>query len=922
MTDTFIPTRQVASPRRRMLAGAAALSSRVGHFVDTASRRATERAMIVGLVLVGLVAQGFNLFHYPAFTFLDDEGIYVSQAWAILREGRITHYTYVYDHAPAGWVLLSGWFGLTGGVQTLGTAINSGRVLMLLLHLGMIPLLYHLARKLNATMTTASIAALVFSLSPLALFYQRIVLLDTIMLFWALLSLNLLLDGWGRLSRLTLSGVCFGLALLSKESAIVLLPAFLFIAIRQRRRHHGLFGVTMWVVIAIAVVSWYPLYAALKGELLPVNGAACAGVNSQVTAGGVSLYDQVVCQITQPGAGILNLHNQALDLLRTNWLAHDPVLVIVGALAVFANLIRGIGWRRIRNSRAFTAGLLGILPIAYLAAGGSVLGHYVLTAIPFLCLNFAVLLGPVFARIPAPGSGVLATLMIGSLVGGYLFAGTLQPLFTAKPDAPGHDAVAWIKTFVPADSRMIIRDDIWTDLHEQGLGGPAFPNAQSYFKVTADPAIRDGVFGNDWRNVDYLVITPDTVKDFNAAPRNTLALDALAHAHRVMRWTNHDQRNWHPEQDMEVWKVDKAGLTETALLGQSAAALQARFERNGVYTGADGAVTSEAQAYAMLRAVWLGDRTEFDRVSNWTQAHLAQPDGLLAWQWRDGGVRDMNAATDADTDYALALLLGSKQWNDTAMRDVGTRTVQAIWNHEVAVVNGKPYITAGNWAPQDAVIALNPSYFAPYAYHIFHEVDPTHDWVAAIDTSYRVLFDASNSTLGSSVSAGLPPDWVGLNRETGQLVPLQLDSTDTTRYGYDAARTYWRVALDERWSNDGRAKAYLQQAGFLRDEVTHALPNNAGNKGYVDAIYTHDGNVVQLTPSMVSTAGAVAALMTLDPAAAHELFAGQVLAGVHHDNTGTYWGMPSEIYTQEWGWFVTAFYANATPDLWHNPPAR
>jgi len=912
MTDILIPAPSASRSRRLSRA-------RLVAFGNAITRLVTEPVVIVGLMLVGLVAEGFNLFHYPAFTFLDDEGIYLAQAWAVLRAGRLTPYTYVYDHAPAGWLQLAAWMGATGGSHTFGTAINGGRVLMLMMHLAMIPLLYHLARKLNATVAAASVAALVFSLSPLALFYQRIVLLDTIMLFWVLLSLDLLLDGWGRLSRLTLSGVCFGIALLSKESAIVLLPAFLFIAMRQRRRHHGLFGMVMWLAVAVAVVSWYPLYAALKGELLPLNGVACSGANSQASTG-ISLYEQIACQLSQSGAGIINLHNQSLTLLRTNWLAHDPVLCLVGLAAVLINLARGIGWRRIRNSRAFAVGLLGFLPVLYLAIGGSVLGHYVLMAIPFVCLNIAVLLAPLFARIPAPGSAALAMLMVGALVSGYFAAGTIQPFFLAQPDTAGRDAVTWIKTYLPPDSRMVIRDDIWTDLHEPGLGGPAFPNAHSYFKVTADPAIRDGVFHNDWSNVDYLVITPDTIKDFNAPPRNALALDALAHAHLVMRWTSHDRSNWHPGQDVQLYKVDKPGTTETALLAQGEAALQQRFEHNGVYTGVDGAVTSEAQAYAMLRAVWLGDRAEFDRVFTWTRLHLTRPDSLLAWQARDGAIQDANAASDADTDYAFALLLASKRWNDSTLRDVGTWTVAAIWAHEVAIVNGKPYVTAGNWAPSDATIALNPSYFSPAAYRIFREVDPTHNWNGIIDAGYQMLFDASSAPLGSRVSAGLPPDWIGMNRESGALMPLHLDSADTTQYGYDAARTYWRVALDGSWSHDGRADAYLRQTGFLRDEVKHPLPNGAGDKGYVDAIYAHDGGVVQTTPSAVSTAGAIAALMTLDPPSAHELFAGQVLGGLHHDKTGVYWGKPTEIYTQEWGWFAVALYANATPDLWHSPP--
>src|SRR5512146_2825778 len=74
--------------------------------------------LILALIGIGLITHGLHMFHYPAFTLLDDEGIYTSQAWAIIREHTLTPYTYFYDHAPLGWILLAGWMWLTGGVRT------------------------------------------------------------------------------------------------------------------------------------------------------------------------------------------------------------------------------------------------------------------------------------------------------------------------------------------------------------------------------------------------------------------------------------------------------------------------------------------------------------------------------------------------------------------------------------------------------------------------------------------------------------------------------------------------------------------------------------------------------------------------------------------------------------------------------------
>src|SRR5262249_39305465 len=147
-------------------------------------------------------------------------------------------------------------------------------------------------------------------------------------------------------------------------------------------------------------------------------------------------------------------------------------------------------------------------------------------------------------------------------------------------------------------------------------------------------------------------------------------------------------------------------------------------------------------------------------------------------------------------------------------------------------------------------------------------------------------------------SAGLPADWLGVERATGQVVQITAAGDDPTAYGFDAPRAYWRIALDLRWNNDGRAAAYLGQAGFLRDEVRRA--------GFVRAVYGHDGSVHSSESSLVGSAGALAALLTLDSDAAHQLYAGQVLGGVAYINGEAHWGDPGDLYAQEWGWFATA----------------
>ncbi len=895
-----------------------------------------ERFLVVGLVLVGLASHGVNLFHYPAPGRFDDEGIYMAQAWSVLRQGRLSPYTYFYDHAPAGWFLIAGWLGLTGGPDTFGSAIDSGRVLMTLLHGASVALLYQVARKLGGNVPAAALTAIIFTLSPLAILYQRPVLLDNIMIFWILLSLVLLLRSAGRLSWLVFSGLSFGLATLSKETALFLLPALLFLVLVTRREAQGGFAFGGWLVPMLIVVSWYPLFALLKEELLGAGQSFLFFLRGG-GGSGVSLVDTLRWQASRGGEGMFNLDNQFWQLVRTDWWQGDPLLLLGGTFAAIVNLIRGLAPRGEPNRQAFAAGLLGALPLLFLGRGGIVFDFYILFALPFLALNIGVALAPLLERLllsrsllrletrldAAAGASrrqrpqigrmarTAATIGLGAaLLGGYVGADASQPLYRARPDQPSRAAVAWLRTNVPSQCLIIGRDALWTDLHEPDERGRTLPGYHSHWKVASDPAVRDGIFAGDWRTVDYVIMSPLQEQEFGDTG-NAVALEAYRNAHLVRRWET--DGTW-----IEVWKVDKAGATEAALLQAGAASIGRRFERDGAFIDASGVVTSEAQSYALLRAAWSDDRDGFARAWSWTTANLLDANGLLAWKWQGGAVSDPNTATDADVDTALALLLAGQRWNDQGLREAGTRMVRAIWAREVALVGDRPYITAGNWATQGPTLALNPSYFAPYAYTIFKEVDPEHDWYGVIDTGYRVLTDSANAPLGAARAAGLPPDWVGLDRQAGTLVRATLPTLpdDTTRYGYDAPRAYWRVALHRRWNNDGRAEAFLRSAGFLRDEV--ARPD----KGYASAVYSHDGSAILAeTPHPVGTAGALAALLTFDPTGAQRLFASQFIGGAARDGDDVSWGDPNDLYAQEWAWFGIALYADRLPNLWTKPTA-
>jgi hypothetical protein len=182
--------------------------------------------------------------------------------------------------------------------------------------------------------------------------------------------------------------------------------------------------------------------------------------------------------------------------------------------------------------------------------------------------------------------------------------------------------------------------------------------------------------------------------------------------------------------------------------------------------------TSEGESYALLRSVWQDDRQTFDAVLTWTVNNLQKPRGdkLFAYLWgkapdNSWKVLDAHAATDADQDIALALLLASERWNEPSYLNQGLEIVNGLWDKAIVTVKGRPYLVAGDWATATPRPVLNPSYFSPYTYRLFANVDPNknHDWNGLIDSSYEVINGCTVNSFDTGKAGKLPPHWCAID---------------------------------------------------------------------------------------------------------------------------------------------------------------
>jgi endoglucanase len=360
-----------------------------------------------------------------------------------------------------------------------------------------------------------------------------------------------------------------------------------------------------------------------------------------------------------------------------------------------------------------------------------------------------------------------------------------------------------------------------------------------------------------------------------------------------------------------------------------------------------GGTISEAQAYALLRALWAGDEATFVRVYGWTRRHLSRStkygDNLLAWRWGrlpDGssGVLDANSATDADLDYALALILAHRRgWRAPSglpdyLEESSRVQADILAKEVVRLPNGKLLLTPGNWHEPLPLYLVNPSYFSPAAYRLFAQAGPGPGErsskispqggpqspsplmgegqgggeVTAGVTAWRNLHQATYpfldkvcQKLGNLKGVGLFPDWCRVDA-AGAISPAP---GKDSRFGWEAVRVPFRVALDALWFQDPQA------ARLLKDRFLPFFKSQWQIHHRLLAVYKFDGVPAVEYESPVLYAGVLAGAL----AAGDRDFARQmglkILSFYREYGSQAYFESPDNYYANNWAWLGLALYA-------------
>ena len=152
---------------------------------------------------------------------------------------------------------------------------------------------------------------------------------------------------------------------------------------------------------------------------------------------------------------------------------------------------------------------------------------------------------------------------------------------------------------------------------------------------------------------------------------------------------------------------------------------------------------SEGIAYGMLIAAYHGDRAIFDGLLGYARMYMNHS-GLMHWRISsDGSVRGGGAATDADEDLAISLLVAEKRWGGE-YGVLARHVIEGIWNAEVEP--GTNVLKPGNdWGGTEV---MNPSYLDPAYYRIFAKVTGNNKWNDVVEKAYRMFesIDRENLT--------------------------------------------------------------------------------------------------------------------------------------------------------------------------------
>ena len=449
-----------------------------------------------------LFVQGWNIAGYPRV--FDDEGTYLAQAWAIDHGVGMTPYTYWFDHPPLGWMQIAvlAWIPEMIWHHPGQLVVAYGRVVMLPFTVASSILVYVLARRMTLPRWSAALAVLLFGLSPLSVTLQREIFLDSIAVTWMLAAFVLVYSPRKHLWAHVAAGLCAGIAVLSKETMLLAVPALVVALWQNVAKSTRKYSFVGFLGAFVLLCVQYPLYAILKGELY------ASGTK-------VSLITGLKYQLTREGSGsVFTKGSNAYSILH-NWLFYDPILIVAGTVAV----VIALSFRQLRP--VAIAGV--VLVLTAIRPSGYLPAMYIIQMLPFFAIGVAGVADrlvhgiltyrarPVFWQQVTRLAVVAALVLISFIYVVPKWYHGDENADTQDLNTGYSDAVEWIHTHIPhpGDQHIAVDDTLWLDMLQDGFKPSRYDIY--FFKLDVDPDVMDSLGGaeaNKWKSIQYVIETP------------------------------------------------------------------------------------------------------------------------------------------------------------------------------------------------------------------------------------------------------------------------------------------------------------------------------------------------------------------------------------------------------------------------------